>query len=82
MSNQTESYIVLKPIAERFARVAADISDDEIRQIIKSEMREQLGRIRFGDVLSELADEWFEDEDHINMIWDTFTSSVKNRMKF
>lgn len=82
MSDQTESYIVLKPIAERFGRIAADISDDEIRQIIKSEMREQLGRIRFGDVLSEMVDEWFEDEDHVNMIWDTFTDSVKNRMKF
>ena len=82
MSEQTESYIVLKPIAERFSRVASEITDDEIKQIIKSEMREQLGRIRFGDVLSELVDEWFEDEDHVNMIRDTFTESVKNRIKF
>ena len=82
MSDQTESYIVLKPIAERFSRVAAEITDDEIKHIIKSEMREQLGRIRFGDVLSELVDEWFEDEDHGNMIRDTFTESVKNRIKF
>jgi len=82
LSEQTESYIVLKPIAERFSRVASEITDDEIKQIIKSEMREQLGRIRFGDVLSELVDEWFEDEDHVNMIRDTFTESVKNRIKF
>ena len=82
MSEQTESYIVLKPIAERFSRVASEITDDEIKQIIKSEMREQLGRIRFGDVLGELVDEWFEDEDHVDMIWNTFTESVKNRMKF
>jgi len=82
LSEQTESYIVLKPIAERFSLVASEITDDEIKQIIKSEMREQLGRIRFGDVLSELVDEWFEDEDHVNMIRDTFTESVKNRIKF
>ena len=28
MSNQTESYIVLKPIAERFTRVASEITDE------------------------------------------------------
>lgn len=80
--SQTESYIVLKPIAERFARVAANISDDEIRQIIKSEMREQVSRIRFGEIIGDMVDEWFEDEDHVAMVWNGLTESIKNRMKF
>jgi hypothetical protein len=31
MSNQTENYIILKPIAERFNRIANSITDDEIK---------------------------------------------------
>ena len=29
MENKTESYIILKPIAERFSRIANEITDDE-----------------------------------------------------
>ena len=42
MSKQTENYIVLKPIAERFNRIAKEISDDDIKYIIKDAMREQI----------------------------------------
>lgn len=37
MENKTESYIVLKPIAERFSRIANEITDADIKQLIKSE---------------------------------------------
>lgn len=80
--NQTESYIVLKPIAERFARVTADITDDEIRQLIKSEMREQLRQIRFGAIVGDVVDDWLEQEETGEFIWNTLTESVKNRLKF
>jgi len=33
MKSQTENYIILKPIAERFNRIANSISDDEIRSL-------------------------------------------------
>lgn len=49
--SQTENYIVLKPIAERFANVASSISDAEIRDLIKSELRQ-----RIKDVLKEATD--------------------------
>lgn len=29
MENKTESYIILKPIAERFNRITNEITDDE-----------------------------------------------------
>lgn len=35
MTNQTQDYITLKPIAERFKEVANSISDEEIKSIIK-----------------------------------------------
>ena len=38
MTNQTQDYITLKPIAERFKEVAMSISDDEIKSIIKEEL--------------------------------------------
>jgi len=40
--NQTRDYITLKPIAERFKEVAATISDDKIKCLIKNELREQI----------------------------------------
>ena len=36
MENRTESYIILKPIAERFNRIAKEISDEEIKNLIKN----------------------------------------------
>ena len=42
LSKQTEDYIKLKPIADRFKEAAMSISDDEIKAIIKEELREQI----------------------------------------
>jgi hypothetical protein len=82
MNNQTESYIVLKPIAERFSRVASEITDDEIKDLIKSELRDQIKALRFGQVLGDVIDEWLEQEDVADLIYKTLTDSIKNRLKF
>ena len=82
MNNQTESYIVLKPIAERFSRVASEITDDEIKNLIKSELREQIKTLHFGQVLGDVIDEWLEQEDVTDLIYKTLTDSIKNRLKF
>lgn len=82
MSNQTESYIVLKPIAERFSRIASEITDDEIKSLIKSEMREQIRSVNFGDTIGEVIAEWFEQEDTTEFIWKTLNDSITNRLKF
>lgn len=82
MSNQTESYIVLKPIAERFSRVASEITDDEIKNLIKSELRDQIKALRFGQVLGDVIDEWLEQEDITDLIYKTLEDSIKNRLKF
>ena len=50
MNNQTESYIVLKPIAERFSKVANEISDEEIKTMIKSVMQD-----RIANAIDEIA---------------------------
>lgn len=63
MENKTESYIVLKPIAERFARVAGEITDDEIRSLIKSEMTNQLKTINFNGWVGDVLGEWVENNE-------------------
>lgn len=81
MENKTESYIVLKPIAERFSRVANKISDDEIKFLIKDEMRQQLKGINFSHVVQEIVDEYLEEPDNVENIIKTISDSIKERFK-
>jgi hypothetical protein len=81
MENQTENYIILKPIAERFNRIAKEISDDEIKSIIKNEMREQIkGRIDFSK-LDDITDTYIDDNEYEikKMIADTITNKLMFR---
>ena len=69
MENQTESYIVLKPIAERFSRIASEITDEEIRTLIKSELSQQLKTINFKGWVGDTLGEWVsENEDTIKKL--------------
>lgn len=57
MSNEVESYIVLKPIAERFSRVANEITDVDIKQMIMSAMKERIEKVvNFDDVANVIDD--------------------------
>ena len=78
MSNQTESYIVLKPIAERFNRISSEITDDEIRSLIKSELRDQLKCVDFGGMVAEIASEWVDNNQ--NIIEKMLLESYKNKL--
>lgn len=42
MSKQTEDYISLKPIADRFREAAKSISDEELREIVKDGLRSKV----------------------------------------
>ena len=58
MTNPTQDYITLKPIAERFKEVAMSISDDEIKSIIKEELREQIrNQVNFGSTIGQWVDD-------------------------
>lgn len=80
MNKQTEDYIILKPIAERFNRLAKEISDEDIKYIIKDAMKEQIKGVFNFDRLEELTDEYIEEkeEDIKQMISD----SINSRLKF
>lgn len=71
MTQQTENYLILKPIAERFNRVASEITDDDIKYMITSLMKEKIAdAIDFGvvtDVINEYIEEHSEEITHAAM---------------
>lgn len=81
MDNKTESYIVLKPIAERFNRIANEMTDAEIKDLIKLSLREQLMESGIARSVGFIIDEWFEDDKNIEFIKDTVEESIKNKLK-
>ena len=54
--NQTENYIVLKPIAERFSKVASEMTDSDIEMIIKDVMKERIADvIDFSSITDKIS---------------------------
>ena len=84
MKDQTIDYIVLKPIAERFNKVAKDISDDDIEYIIKQAVAEQIkGAFDFTKI-GEITETYVEEhQDEINqMIFNAIDSRMKMPSKW
>lgn len=82
MNSQTRDYITLKPIAERFKEVAMTISDDEIRAIIKDELREQIRKqVEFGEVINEWTEVWLENEDNCNFVMNCIKDCIRNKFQ-
>lgn len=82
MSKQTEDYISLKPIADRFREAAKSISDEELREIVKdglrSKVREDLAFVNLP--LEEITESWFEDEKNVAWILNSLKESIENRL--
>jgi len=77
--NKTENYIILKPIAERFNRIANSISDDEIKSLIKDEMRNQLKQVNFSSQIEEIIFDYIENNQE-DML-DLYKQELKNKFK-
>lgn len=60
MTEYTENYLILKPIAERFSRVAKEITDDDIKYIIKSVMKEKIAEAIHFDDITYMLQEWVD----------------------
>ena len=61
MEKYTENYIILKPIAERFNRVASEITDDDIKYIITSLMKEKIAECIDFRIVSDIIDEYIDE---------------------
>lgn len=78
MEKQTENYIVLKPIAERFNKIAVTISDEDIRRIIKQAMADQIKGIFDFSRLDELTETWIEENEE--KIKEMISKSISDKL--
>lgn len=85
MTKQTEDYLSLKPLAERFQEVANRITDEELDYIIRSKIKEQVENqidfSSFGIAIEETIENWFEDNENCNFILDTLRESIERRLR-
>lgn len=85
MNRQTEDYISLKPIADRFKNVANSITDDEIRNMIKNSLQRQideqldLGLDALGYHVTDIIDNWFDDFDNENFVITLIQNGLKKK---
>lgn len=79
MNNQTESYIVLKPIAERFSKVSSEITDEEIKSLIKNVMKERIAQAINFDGIVDKIDNFLENNEE--QICRVVTESINRRLE-
>ena len=79
MTQQTENYLILKPIAERFNRVASEITDDDIKYMITSLMKERIAEAINFDAVSSVIDEYIEN--HTEEIAHAVMDSLAKRLE-
>ena len=63
--NQTENYIVLKPIAERFSKVASEMTDSDIETIIKDVMKERIADVIDFSSITDKISEFVENNEEL-----------------
>ena len=63
--NQTENYIALKPIAERFSKVASEITDSDIEMIIKDVMKERIADVIDFSSITDKISEFVENNEEL-----------------
>lgn len=63
--NQTENYIVLKPIAERFSKVASEMTDGDIEMIIKDVMKERIADVIDFSSITDKISEFVENNEEL-----------------
>lgn len=82
MSKQVQDYISLKPIADRFKEVASTISDEEIKSLIKEELRNQIrDQVEFGSVISAWVEEMLEEDEIAELVRNSLVVSIKSKFR-
>ena len=85
MTKQTEDYLSLKPLEERFQEAANRITDEELDCIIRSKIKEQIEeQIDFsslGIAIEETVENWFDDNENCNFVLDILRESIERRLR-
>ena len=79
MTTQTENYLILKPIADRFNRVANEITDDDIKYMITSLMKEKISESINFDVVADIINDYIEN--HKDEITHAAMDSLAKRLE-
>lgn len=79
MNQQTENYLILKPIAERFNRVASEITDYDIKYMIISLMKEKIEEAINFDVASDIINDYLSE--HAEEIAHAAMDSLAKRLE-
>ena len=79
MTQYTENYLILKPIAERFSRVASEITDDDIKYIIKQLMKEKIAEAIDFSVVQEKLTEWIDNNS--DQVIHAMQDAISERLK-
>lgn len=80
MSEQTENYIILKPIAERFNKIAQEITDEEIKGLIKSGIRDQIKNAFDFSNINEIVEDYIDN--HQDDILKMISEAICHRLRF
>lgn len=80
MNKETENYIILKPISERFNEVSKNITDDEIKSLIFSVLRDKINEINFTYDINNIIKEYIDN--HNEDIIEIFSKGLKDRLKY
>ena len=79
MIDQTENYIKLKGISEKFNRVASTINDEDIKRIIISTLIEKINKVTFvSDLEIIILDYLDNNKEEIESI---FKNALINKLK-
>ena len=81
MTERTADYITLKPIAERFKEIANSISDEEIKILIKEELKHQIKeQVEFGRTIAEWVEEMLEEDDSwVTLVKQCMEKSIREK---
>lgn len=68
---------------ERMKRVAESITDDELKELIKEELRKQIqNQVDFGSTIAEWVDTMLEDDESwIELVFNCMKECIKNKFK-
>lgn len=82
MNKQTLDYIALKPLSDKFKEVSKNISNDDIENIIKDEIREKVKEDLDGVEipLCDIVEEWFSSDENTEWVINTLKQSINNKL--
>lgn len=73
MTNQTENYLLLKPLSERVNRICSSMSDQEIEYLIRTAMMDQI-KGSFKDMRDRLSE-------YVEEVIDLNSDAISNMVK-